>query len=232
MDDSSESRKKRTITKPKAILVEGKDADHFMRHACKFYRPQKEDVEVFDYCGLKELTHYLKVFTVYEGFDMIDTIVIVRDAERYLDDSPQVFNNPFDSAFESVKSSIQSATRENKNLDLGIPEKPFEFNDHSDAKCRCAIMIFPGPGCKEGTLEDLCLMTVQHDPIMPCVDSYLTCVQETGEELRRLHKNRLHAFLSGKNDAVGMPIGLAFKAEVFNPNHSALEPFKRIIQQM
>lgn len=219
MDMGSDSPGKREIKKPKVILAEGKDTYHFLCHALKFYRPQQEDVEVFNFGGITQLCEYLKGFTIYTGFDMVDTIVIVRDAETNAS-----------ATFDSIVSSIQLAEENNANLEISIPTKPFEFK--ASKKRRCAIMIFPGPENNEGTLEDLCMKTVQNDPILPCVDSYLQCVQEKGEKLPRLHKNRLHTFLSGRDSVVGKPIGQAFQAKLFNPDHSALEPFKRIIQQM
>jgi len=53
-----------------------------------------------------------------------------------------------------------------------------------------------------------------------------------GEEFPRIHKNRLHCFLAGKKDYAGLPIGLASRENAWNFDHSVLEPFKKIIQEM
>jgi hypothetical protein len=218
MDFLPDDCDKRKIEQPKVILAEGKDADHFLRHACAFYRLQ-QDIQVFNFGGIDQLTPFLNGFLIYTGFDKVDTILIARDAEENAS-----------AAFESVLSSLKAAKQE--KLGLSIPAKPFEYFEHPATKRRCAIIIFPGPQDKAGTLEDLCLKTVENDPAMTCVESYLKCVQDAGEMLPRLHKNRLHTFLSGKDSVVGKPIGQAFQAKLFNPDHPSLEPFKRIIQQM
>ena len=94
-------------------------------------------------------------------------------------------------------------------------------------------MILPGPKVKNtGALEDLCLEIVKKDPLMKCVDPYLQCILKRGEKLPRKHKNKLYTFLAGQDEYVGMKLGEAAKAAVWDFEHTAFEPFKNIILQM
>ncbi|MCH8120838.1 MAG: hypothetical protein IIC00_14070 [Planctomycetes bacterium] len=199
------------IKKEKLILAEGKDAYHFFCHACNFYR-ETQDVQVMKFEGNDNLPSFLLGLTIMDGFDEVNTIVIARDAET-----------DAKAATDSIKHSMKQAT-------IPVPEKPFEYI--RNATLKTAFMIFPGPQQKDGTLEDLCLLTVENDPLLECVDGYLECAKAKGEQFPRIHKNRLHCFLAGKDDSVGLPIGLAFKAKVWPPEHIALKPFKKIIQEM
>ena len=199
------------INKSKLLLAEGKDAFHFFCHACKFYR-QTEDVQVMDFGGITELTNFLKLLANDESYDDVETIIIARDAET--------------DAKAATKSIQHSMTQAN----IPVSPKPFTYEQNSTMKT--AFMIFPGPEQNKGTLEDLCLSTVENDPLRECVDSYLECAKAKGERFPRIHKNKLYCFLAGKNDHAGSPISHAFKAKVWPPDPLALNPFKRIIEEM
>ena len=168
--------------------------------------------------GNDNLPGFLLDLTIMDGFDEVNTIVIARDAET-----------DAKAAIMSIRESIRRANNE-KSANIPIPQKPFTYKQNSTMKT--AFMIFPGPQQKDGTLEDLCLLTVENDPLLECVDGYLECAKAKGERFLHNHKNRLHCFLAGKNDYAGSPISHAFMAKVWSPDHPALEPFKTIIQEM
>ncbi|MCD4830408.1 MAG: hypothetical protein K8R02_01210 [Anaerohalosphaeraceae bacterium] len=203
--------KPESITRKKLLLAEGKDDYHFFCHACDFYR-NDENVQVMDFKGNDKLSSYLSNLINMDGFEEVDTIVIARDAET-----------DAEAATRSIRHSMGQTN-------MPVPEKPFEYAQNS--KMKTAFIIFPGPEKPKGTLEDLCLLTVKDDPLMKCVDDYLKCAKAKGEQLSHIHKNKLHCFLAGKNDYAGQPIGLAFKAKVWSPDHHVLKPFKKIIMEM
>jgi hypothetical protein len=165
-----------------------------------------------DFGGIKELTNFLLLLANDGSYDNVETIVIVRDAET------------------DTKAATDSIQRSMELANMPVPQKPFEYTQDSFVKT--AIMIFPGPEYENGRLEDLCLLTVQIDPLLECVDDYLECAKDKGEPLPRIHKSKLHCFLAGKNDYAGLPIGLASREKAWNFDHPTLEPFKRIIQEM
>jgi hypothetical protein len=199
------------LNRTKLILAEGRDACFFLQAACKTYR-EGEDVQVIDFGGIANLRSFLPMIKNLEKFDEVETIVIARDAEQ---DAA--------SAIQSIKSSLQNAS---------LPVPPSAFSFQSGGKVKIAFVLFPGTEQKEGTLEDLCLLTVGNDPIMECVDFFVGCVIEKGGPITRNHKHRLHCFLSGKAKYVGLKIGEASKANAWDFEHIALQPFKEIIQSM
>jgi hypothetical protein len=207
------------ITQQKLLLAEGKDAFHFFCHACNFYR-EVEDVQVMNFGGNDELPNFLTDLTNMDKFDEVNTIVISRDAET-----------DADVAIMRIQDAIKHANNEN-HANIPIPQESFKYTNNQKCSMKVAFMIFPGPKIKRGTLEHLCLLTVEGDPLLECVDEYLACAKTKGECFPRVHKNKLYCFLSGKDDFIGSRIGLAFKAKVWPPDHYALEPFKRIILDM
>jgi hypothetical protein len=64
------------------------------------------------------------------------------------------------------------------------------------------------------------------------VESGNQCLQSNGNEIKRPHKTKLHTYLSGKNDFVGLKIGEAAKAGAWNWEHLKLKPFRDIITAM
>lgn len=207
------------IEKRKLILSEGKDDFHFFCHACKFYR-NVDDVQVMNFKGIDNLTNFLMLLVNDESYDKVETIVIARDAET-----------DASAALISMQGSVERANNE-KSANIPIPQESFKYIKNQKSSMKVAFMIFPGPELKKGTLEHLCLSTVEGDPLLECVDDYLECAKTKGERFPRIYKNKLHCFLSGKDDFIGSRIGLAFKAKVWPPEHPALEPFKKIIQEM
>jgi hypothetical protein len=199
------------ITQKKLLLAEGRDVELFLVWAGRHFRPNR-DIQVMDFGGITELNNFLKLLANDESYDDVETIVIARDAET-----------DAKAATDSIKHSMSQAK-------IPVPDKPSEYIKNGTLKT--AFVIFPGPEHQKGRLEDLCLSTVENDPLLKCVDDYLECAKAKGEQFSRIHKNKLHCFLAGKNDYAGLPIGLASRERAWDFDHPALEPFKRIIQEM
>jgi len=200
------------IMKTKPLVVEGADALHFCISALEAYGV--DDVQVMDFGGINNLKPYLKALPMLPGYENVSTIVVARDAETNVA-----------TAITNVKSSLKQAS-------LPIPENPFEFTGDN---LRTAFMIFPGSVDQvlpPGALEDLCLDIVKDGSTFDCVDAYLQCSQSSGREIKRQHKTKLHSYLSGKDDFVGMKIGEASKAGAWNWEHERLKQFKDIIVAM
>jgi hypothetical protein len=205
------------IIKSKLLLSEGADALHFFIAACKAF--SVEDVQVMDFGGIKDLTTYLEALPLFPGYEKIGTIVIARDAEK----------NP-STAVSNIKRSL-------RKVGFSVPVKPFEFTDTAP---RIAFMIFPGfetdakdkPMLLAGALEDLCLEIVRDNATFECVNQYLECICSKGRTILRPHKTKLHTYLSGENDLVGLKIGEASKVGAWNWDHARLAPFKDLIRAM
>jgi hypothetical protein len=106
-------------------------------------------------------------------------------------------------------------------------EALFMFHDRNNPKI--AFMFFPGfdkAGLRAGALEDRCLDIVKDFSTFGCVDAYIQCLQSNANEIKRSHKTKLHAYLSGKNDFVGLKIGEGAKAGAWDWEHSKLKHSK------
>ena len=179
------------------------------------------DVQVIDFGCIRELNLFLKNLIQDNGFSQVETLVIARDAETSVN-----------SAITSIQNSLQDI-----GLELPVPTRPFEWQPNSSIKV--AFMLFPGIDgtgqCQTGTLENLCLKTVTTDPLLKCVKDFVQCAQENQQNNDRIShpwKSELYAYLAGKDDHAGKRLSQAAKDRVFPWDHSAMEPFKRIIQAM
>jgi hypothetical protein len=203
------------INKQKLLLAEGADAHRFLIYTCKAYK--KSDVQVIDFGGIDELRMFLRnLVQIMADFSKVKTLVIVRDAETNID---------------SAVAKISSALR---NVSLPVPSGPFQFS--SNNRIKTAFMLFPGPDENgkwgDGTLEELCLRTVNDTPLLKCVDGYLQCAEKSKEDLRHPGKSRLYAYLAGKDDHAGKRLGEAARDKVWKFNHRSMAAFKKIIQEM
>jgi hypothetical protein len=128
--------------------------------------------------------------------------------------------------------SVASVKNSFKQANLSVPGEPFEFVGNSP---RTAFMILPGhdgPTLQPGTLEDLCLSIVKDRSIFNCVDAYMECLKSNGTNITRPHKTKLHSYLAGKNDFVGMKIGEAATAGAWDWGDDRLKEFKDVIVAM
>jgi hypothetical protein len=74
----------------------------------------------------------------------------------------------------------------------------------------------PGSG-QLGSLEDLCLHSIENYPEMECVNNFITCVQNLKEEnklLRNISKSRLNSFLAVQKKG-NLRLGQAVRAKIF-----------------
>lgn len=203
------------INKKKLLLVEGMDAKMFAQWACQAFGVT--DVQVLDFGGIKDLRLFLKQLILLPNYENVETVVVVRDAEK----------NPA-GAIQSVKDAL-------KHVGLPVPASPFNIASGSP---RTAFIILPGvpddsnnSHLASGTLEDLCLEIVKDDPIFECIEQYVQCLLAKGQVVRP-HKTKLHTYLAGKNDFVGLKIGEAAKAGAWDWNHSKLSPFRQLVLKM
>lgn len=206
------------IQQTKLLLAEGADAYYFFIWA--YQALGLGDIQVLDFGGINDLRLYLKQLTLLYGYENVETILIARDAE---------------SDATAARASVQQAIRD---AGLTVPPNPFEF---SSGKPRVAFMLFPGYTgdsasgiitLQNGTLEDLCLQIAKNKNILHCVDQYVECLRSAGERVQHPHKAKVHAYLAGLTDFVGLKIGEATKAGAWDLLNVAFEPFRQMITSM
>ena len=201
----------------RVLIVEGEDSLYFWARACKIFT--QNPIQVFFFQGNGNLRRFLKTFAARAEFGIVESLAIIRDAET----DPQA-------AIDSIKSSLQ-------NANLPVPDSPFTF---AEGTPRTAFLLQPGFATDAagnrvyltGTLEDLCLMTVEGDPCLNCVAQYIECIEGLNEPMRWRHKMRLHAFLAGKDSYVGAKIGEAAHQGAWEWNHVALESYRSLLAAM
>ena len=87
--------------------------------------------------------------------------------------------------------------------------------------------------CSNGALEDLCCSLINEedrDDILGQVDTFLDTMKITqGYSYPRIFKNRLHTYLSAKDEYVSLKIGEAARANAFDWTSEKLDDFRALL---
>ncbi|PFV89685.1 hypothetical protein COL08_27885 [Priestia megaterium] len=202
--------KKNEIEKKKLILTEGNDALEFCICALEAYGV--EDVQVMDFGENEQLKDFLSLL---KYFPDIEKILIIRDTGI---DS--------DAAQYKIKSDLI-------NAGYYAPQEAFVFGGSRPEIAYALFSSIESNGSlKYGSLEDLCLSTLETDPIMEHVNSMATFFIEDGISILYPHKTKLHAYLAFKDPFVGLKLGEAAKAKAFDWNHPSMSKFNKIITDL
>jgi hypothetical protein len=206
--------KKTEIKKQKIILAEGNDAYYFCIWALEAYGI--EDVQVLDFGGNEQLKEFLVLFKNFlPGSENVEKILILRDAEK-----------DAQAAQKKIESDLI-------NAGYHSPSIPFVFSGNDP---QIAYGLFPGmedeQGLVNGTLEDLCLATIDEDPLSGHLNSLISFLKEEQMEFRYPHKTKLHAYLSFRDQFVGMKLGEAARANAFNWGHPAMINLNKVLSAL
>lgn len=201
------------IEKPILLLVEGRD-DRMLFSGLLQHLGRTQEVAVEEYGGKAGLRGYLDPLRIRGGFESLQALVVVRDAD-----------NDCKTALQSVRDALDQ-------YGFGRPVEPLAF---TAASPRVAAIIIPC-GEKTGSLENMCLQAVMDDPAMQCVRRYGECLDAAaaGGQLN-LCPNRAkilaNAFLASRRDP-SLKIGEAARADVWNWDHEAWKPLIDFIKSM
>jgi hypothetical protein len=137
------------------------------------------EIEVNSFGGKNNFRRFLRTFVNTPGFDEVQSLGVVRDA----DDSPET-------AFQSVRDSLDSLT-------LPVPS---EMLLPANGSPMVNVFIMPD-NSNPGALEDLCLTALKEEPAMGCVSGFMECVQRSVPRApTNVSKARMHAFLASRED--------------------------------
>lgn len=166
------------IDAPKQLLVEGRDEQEFFRELLKFL--EIEDIQIHSYGGKDNLGNFINNFVDVVGFESVDSIGVVQDA----DENAQ-------SALQSVKGRLQNA-----NLPV-----PATFLHPAGESIRVRIFVMPD-NQSNGALENLCLSALDGDTAMVCVNDFMDCLKSNcvSPPENRLAKARLNCFLASREE--------------------------------
>ena len=193
---------------PKLLLVEGRDEERFFPALLQHLNIT--DVQVVSYGGKPNFGPSLRVFVVTDGFEQVNSIGIVRDADTSAD-----------SALQSVRDNL-------RNVGLAVPD---DFLVSTDSFPKVSIFVMPN-NSGEGELETLCLEAFRDDPAMRCTEDFVSCFSAALDELpENLVKAKMHAFLSSREKSY-LHIGEAADAGYFPWNNSAFSALARFLRNL
>ena len=160
------------------LLVEGNDQRNFFRAFVSHLAI--EDIQVWSYGGVDDLSRFLKAFVSEPGFqESVQSVGIVRDAEKSAA-----------SAFQSVQSSLGRAG-------LSVPDRAETL---SSGNPLASVLIIPGSG-RPGMLETILCETFKNSPEETCIDSFFQCIAAAKlPSIKRPDKARAWAYLTTKPD--------------------------------
>lgn len=187
MNSGAKNDKRVVIEQSTVLVVEGRDDEFFFRAFIDHLK--LGGIQILSIGGKSRLKDELEAIIKTPGFSNVISLGIVRDADV----------NPI-SAFQGVCDVLRS-------LGLPTPSKPLM---PVGFKPKVVVMVLPGE--EPGALEDLCLKSVEEDPVMTCVEQYFQCLQQKGISLpRNMSKAKVQVFLASKPRA-GLRLGEAAQA--------------------
>lgn len=197
-DEPPQERPRTNIRGAAQLLVEGKSYVHLVSTLTR--RHSIASPELQDFGGVNELSSFLAAFVRAPGFERVERLGVVRDAEECSE-----------SAFQSVQGSLSKAG-------LVIPKEPGRIEPGQPS---VGVLIVPGQG--PGMLETVLCRTFAGTPIDICIDEFLECASAAGADRRRPHKARAAAYLATRTDP-GLAVGVAAKKGYWDLRHEALKP--------
>lgn len=196
-----------TIEKPNLLVVEGRDDQEFFDALLRTI--DMSEVQILAIGGKTKLRKNLKGLAATENFHQVRGLGIVRDADA---DAAE--------AFRKVRTALRAAA-------LSVPENPME---PSGSDPRVSVMILPG-GSETGSLEDLCLRSVDGDPAMLCTDRYFECLdgQQVGHA-QHLSRARVQTFLASR-PTPDLRLGIAAQRGHWPLEHGAFQETRDFLRQ-
>ncbi|TET20163.1 hypothetical protein E3J74_04050 [Candidatus Bathyarchaeota archaeon] len=195
------------ITKPRLVVVEGKDDLNFFEALIDHMNLQ--NIQVVECSGKSRLGDYLEALVIASGFHQVTSLGIAVDAD---DDNS--------ATFESVCAALRGAN-------LQQPPQPLV---PIGSNPKVEVMILPRVR-ENGMLEDLCIESVSSNPATPCMESYFQCLNEHSVFPNELSKAKVHVFLASR-PTPDKRLGEAAKAGYWPFGDVAFDQVKDFINQV
>ena len=190
------------------LLVEGNDQRNFFQAFIDHL--SLENIQIQNFGGVKELRNFLPGFVNMPNFQTVQSIGIVRDAEKSAN-----------GALQSVQSSL-------KRVKLPVPQNSAERTKTSPA---VTVLILPGDS-RSGMLETLLCESFADTPVDHCIDEFFTCVENLPDvSIKNPYKARANAYLTTKPDP-HVSVGVAAKNKYWNLDHSVFGNVRDFLQRI
>ena len=168
------------VEQPKQVIVEGIDEVRVFSSLANHIGIS--GLQVQQCGGYQNLRRFLSAFTALDGFDNVESLAVVADANTNRVGRQQ---------------SIQAAL-----TNVGLPVPSAALQATSAGRLKVVYLIIPH-GSDGTMLEDVCLASVSADAAMKCVDEYFECLSREGASTPRfVHKSKgkVHAFLASRDN--------------------------------
>ena len=190
------------------ILVEGNDQRNFFEAFINHL--SLTNIQIQNFGGVNQLRDFLEGLVDATGFQAVQSVGIVRDAET----SAQA-------AFQSVRSSLE-------NAGLPVPNQPEERAGGSPA---VTVLILPGDN-RPGMLETLLNETFANTPEEACINAFFECVEDaSGVSIQRPHKARAQAYLATKPEP-HLSVGVAAKRDYWDLDHDVFSRVRQFLRDL
>ena len=193
------------------LVVEGRDMFGFFLTLLKELGLQNR-VEVRNGGGVPDLYNYLALLPLVTGFDGVTSLGVVCDCET----DPAT-------AFRDLCNSLRRAG-------LPVPSAVLQPTVPPPLP-RLQVALLPD-ATTPGMLETLLWRSLQGNPLLPCVEQYLTCVRrQTGQPLAHEDKSRIYSYIAGREQPWLLP-GQAARAKYFPWSSSVFDEIKSFLQSL
>ena len=188
------------------LLVEGNDPRNFFEAFVEHL--SLANIQIQNFGGVSELSGFLGALVNAPGFQTVQSLGIIRDAETSAE-----------RAFQSVQSSLERAK-------LPVPDSPAERTDTSPA---VTVLILPGDN-RQGMLETLLCESFADDPVEECIDDFFKCVESLPDvSIERADKARARAYLTTKPNP-HFSVGVAAKNDYWDLDHNVFSTVRDFLQ--
>lgn len=192
-------RESRSIKKPIAVAVEGKDYVYTLLSQIDG-PPEFNDVQLWDFCeGGQGFQQWLSSFQTLRNFDTIRSLGVIRDAE---DSSIKTAGN-LQRAFEVCG--------------LKVPEKSKQL---AEGNPHTAFLVIPD-GDPIGCLEDAMIKAALSDIPMRCVNEFLACADNPKRNDNWRAKVRVHSLIAASVNPAAT-LGQSSQLSLWNFQHASL----------
>lgn len=192
----------------KVLIVEGKDECVFFEVLLDYLGI--EGVEIHDAGGKTNYEDRIPALMSTRGFDEVEIIGVVRDADDNVD-----------GAFNAIKNLMI-------HLGFSPPDTNYTFKNGNP---NIGIYILPG-NSKNGMLEDLCLSTVNGHPVMGHVDDFIDMAASLPACSPKNHsKTKTQVFLASM-PKIACSVGLGAKMKYWDFDSDELKELKTFLENM
>jgi hypothetical protein len=163
----------RPIERPNLLLVEGEEEERFWSALLRVRA--RSDIQVQAVGGKFSLTTNLPTLARIRGFAQVRRLCVAQDAD---DDAG--------AAFDRICSALGMAG-------LVVPRRSWAV---AEGQPDIVALVLPD-GINPGDLESLVWESVAGEPVVSCIEPFMTCLANAGIPVpRQQSKARVHAYLA------------------------------------